>query len=151
MTPRIIADITRIGREISLLCSQIAQYDGVLCMQLKWAWIGVGMNTGEWQFRQKGENRSHFEDALRSAREARAVLTMALASSYVVESLCARVLDEVDRIVVHLRKLANKPAQKRCARSASRLRARGRSTRRVFAAPVFQLLPRCSDEDSGGG
>ncbi len=115
------------------------------------AWVDVGMNASEWLLRRGARRTSRHEDAARGAREARAVLTMALASSYVNESLCARVLDENDRIVVYLRKIANRPAQERCLRSMSRLRARRRRRRRAFADHVCQSPPSCSDEDAGTG
>ncbi len=151
MMPRIVREITRIGRRVSVLCNQIAKFDGQLCLQLRRAWVAVGMNAGEWQLRYGSEGDARFEDALRAAREARAALTMALAARYVDEPLSTRVLDDIEQVAAHLRKRANRPAPKRCMRSANRVRARRSRPSGVFTTEQWPPPSESLDEDGGTG
>jgi four helix bundle protein len=108
MALRVIGDISRIGIDINILCKQIAQHDSELASQVRRAWVRTGMNTGEGQHRRGAKSSNRFDDAMGEAREAFTGLGMARAFAYVDDALCERVLDEVDRVVAILYKLAHK-------------------------------------------
>jgi len=111
MALRIIGDILHVGRAINILCKQIAHHDKELSNQTRRAWVRAAMNTGEGQHRRGAKGANRFDDAMGEAREAYTGLTMALAFSYVDEELCTLTLDQVDRVVAILYKLANRPAR----------------------------------------
>jgi len=109
MALRIIGDITRVARDINILCEQIALRDKELSSQIRRAWVRTGMNAGEAQHRLGAKGTNRFDDAMGEAREAHTGLTMALALAYVSEGLASQVIDQVDRVVAILYKLAHRP------------------------------------------
>ncbi len=107
MQLRILDDIIRIGGAVTRLCRQIARHDAELASQVRRAWVRTAMNTGEAQHRRGAKSSNRFDDAMGEAREAHTGLRMAQAYEYAEPKLTESVLDEVDRVVATLYKLAH--------------------------------------------
>ena len=93
-------------REVDL--HLLAQHDAELASQTRRAWVRAGMNTAEAQHRRGAKAANRFDDAMGEAREAFTGLGLAVAFEYVDPEVGAKVLDQVDRVVAILYKLAHK-------------------------------------------
>jgi four helix bundle protein len=92
-------------QELKPLIARIEGSDRDLARQLRRAASSVALNISEGSGSSGGTRRERYRNALGSARETTACLEVAMALGY-VESLDARMLDDLDRVRATLVKIA---------------------------------------------
>jgi four helix bundle protein len=110
MQLRIVDHIVQTVGTIHQLCRMIARQDPDLSKQMKRAINSVGLNAGEGLWARGGNRTVRIESAMASGREVILGLRIAGAAGYLDSQLVAREVDNVDRIVATLYKLAYRPA-----------------------------------------
>jgi four helix bundle protein len=101
---------SRPSAPIHQLCRIIARQDPDLSKQMKRAINSVGLNAGEGLWARGGNRTVRIESAMASGREVILGLRIAGAAGYLDSQRVAREVDNVDRIVATLYKLAYRPA-----------------------------------------
>jgi four helix bundle protein len=110
MQLRILDHIVQTVGTIHQLCRVIARQDPDLSKQMKRAINSVGLNAGEGLWARGGNRTVRIESAMASGREVILGLRIAGAAGYLDSQRVAREVDNVDRIVATLYKLAYRPA-----------------------------------------
>jgi four helix bundle protein len=103
---RIVDDIVWMVGRVHRLSRVIARQDRNLAAQTRDAATSVGMNAGEGLRAQGGNRTVRLESAMASGREVILGLRIAGAAGYLAQSVVAPEVDDVDRIVATLYKLA---------------------------------------------
>jgi four helix bundle protein len=109
MKLRIVDDIVETVGTIHRLSRIIARQDGDLAKQMRRAITSVGLNSGEGLYATGGNRTVRIESAMTSGREVILALRIAGAAGYLETERVAREVDNVDRIVATLYKLAYRP------------------------------------------
>ncbi len=106
MKLRITDDVIDTIGSLHRVCAIIAQRDSDLAKQIRRATNSLGLNSGEGLHAVAGHRTVRLESAMSSGREAIFGLRVAGAAGYLEAERVAREVDNLDRIVAVLYKLA---------------------------------------------
>jgi len=106
MKLRILDDIVTTVGAIHRLCRIVARHDADLAKQMRRAMNSVGLNAGEGLYAAGGNRTVRIESAMNSGREVILGLRIAGAAGYLEPARVAREVDNLDRVVATLYKLA---------------------------------------------
>jgi four helix bundle protein len=109
MKLRVTDDIINTIGTIHRLCAILSRRDPDLAKQVRRAINSVGLNSGEGLHATGGNRTIRLESAMTSGREVIFGLRIAGAAGYLEAERVAREIDNVDRIVAILYKLAYRP------------------------------------------
>lgn len=106
MNLRILDDIVETVGRIHRLCRKVARHDPALAKQMRESSSSVGLNAGEGLYARGGNRTSRLETAMNSGRETIVGLRISGAAGYLGAQVVAFEVDQLDRIVATLYKLA---------------------------------------------
>ncbi len=108
MALRIIDDIVVAVGRIHRLCKIIARHDPGLAKQMKESSSSVGLNAGEGLGARGGNRTARLDSAMSSGRELIVSLRICGAAEYLDGDVVAVEVDDFDRIVATLYRLAHR-------------------------------------------
>jgi four helix bundle protein len=106
MKLRIVDDIIVMVGRVHRLAKVIARQDSDLAKQMRRSSSSVGLNAGEGLSGRDGNRTARLENAMCSGRETIMALRIAAAADYLEAQTVAAEVDDIDRIVATLYKLA---------------------------------------------
>ena len=106
MNLRILDDIVETIGRVHRLCRKVSRHDPALAKQMRESSSSVGLNSGEGLFARGGNRTVRLESAMNSGRETIVALRIAGAAGYLEAKVVAFEVDQLDRIVATLYKIA---------------------------------------------
>ncbi len=105
---KVLDDAVSMVARVHALARKVARNDADLARQMKRSSTSVGLNAAEGIYGRGGTRTARLSDAIGSGRETIMALRIAIACGYVMEADIATDLDDLDRIVATLFKLARR-------------------------------------------
>ncbi len=108
MKLRIVNDIVQMVGTIHAISRVVSRHDKNLARQMRDAATSVGLNSNEGLWARGGNRTSRLDSAMCSGREVKMALRIAGAAHYLSAEVVEPNVDQVDKIVATLYKLAHR-------------------------------------------